>query len=92
MATTNKLHLKLTLSNGKTAVINLPQAKAGLSASDLGGAKFNQVAAAYATDDGATVTNIAVHTVVTTSTPIATLWNDNQGTPAASPDEEGPSD
>ena len=86
MATTNKVQLKLTLSDGKTAIINLPQAKTNLAASDLGATKFGYVSDAYATDAGATVTNIAVTTVVTTTTPVATVWNASGDTPEASPD------
>ena len=75
MATTNKLQLKMTLSNGKSALINLPEAKADLSASDLTGAAFGKISAVYETDELATVTNIAVSKLVTTTTSVSTAWN-----------------
>lgn len=87
MATTNKLQLKLTLDNGKNAYINLPQAKAGLSVSDLPG-KFAPITAAYATDDGSTITAIDVSTVRTSTTVIAENWNDNIEVPSG-PDTPG---
>lgn len=74
MGTVKKLQLKLNLTNGKTATINLPQAKAGLSVSDLQD-KFSPIATVFETDDGATVSSIEVSTVTTTTDIIADDWN-----------------
>ena len=74
MGTVRKLQLKMDLNNGKTATINLPQAKAGLSDSDLQN-KFPPIATVFETDDGATVSSIEVSTVTTTTEIIADAWN-----------------
>ena len=75
MATVEKVKLTLTLSNGKTASINLPAAVSTAlddpeEAYDLTRPAFNPIKAAYADDAGNTVEKITYAIVTTTTSTI----------------------
>lgn len=79
--TTKKLQLKIKLSDGKNAVINLPEAKDGLNTEDLI-SKFSILHTAYASDLDAYISNIELATVVTTTNIITDCWRaDTEPTP-----------
>ena len=72
MATVKKLQIKMTLSNGKTAYINLPEAiNNNLTDPDSGDTiptnAMPAIAAAYATDLGATVVSAKFIKIETTT-------------------------
>lgn len=74
MATEKKVHIKLHLNDGKTAIINLPSPRNDTlvddNSDDLVPDVMRAIAPVFASDDGATVTAADFYVVTTTTTPI----------------------
>lgn len=76
MAVTKKLQLKLTLNDGKKAIINLPEPINDTLSDPTEGitiwnGTFAPIAAAYASDSGATIATMGYHIFETVETVIA---------------------
>ena len=77
MAVTKKVQLKLTLTNGKKSIINLPEAindtlSDPTTHDTIWNLTFAPIVAAYESDDGAGVASISYHVIETVDTEIAT--------------------
>ena len=75
MTVTKKLQLKLTLSDGKKAVINLPEAindtlTDPTTHNTIWSQTFAPIVAAYASDSGAAIVNMGYHVIETVDTDI----------------------
>ncbi len=80
MATSSKLQLKMALSDGKTATLNLP-APVNMTLTDensgdpLWPAAFDSIQSVFAADNGATVNNVTFTIVKTSTTTVADSYH-----------------